>query len=80
MNQEYYDIYMKQFFTVLGQTSALMVSSLFAVPMFNYYTKMNFRSFYYNLVSVLFPEELRDIDNTEFDSLNARDFEVEKME
>jgi hypothetical protein len=35
----FYDVYSSQFFTTLGQLSAVAVSSAFVIPMYEYYGK-----------------------------------------
>lgn len=39
MSPSYFDVYMTQLFTTLGQLSAVVLSGTLAVPLYSYYSK-----------------------------------------
>lgn len=45
MSSMYFNIYMNQFFTTLGQVSGIFISGIVVVPMVNYYGKGKFNYF-----------------------------------
>lgn len=48
MSSVYFDIYMNQLFTTLGQLTAVLVSGAVAVPMVSYYNRSGFKLHYLN--------------------------------
>lgn len=48
MTSAFFDIYMNQLFTTLGQLTAVLVSGVVAVPMVSYYNGNSFKLHYLN--------------------------------
>lgn len=69
--EAYSEMYWQQFFSTLGQLSAVCVSSAFVVPMWNYY-KLNGTSVWSRLQHTLYTE-WDSLSNTE--SVSDTDFE-----